>query len=85
MYQWLKDGEMIDGGTEPVLQLPSVTPEWEGHYQCRVTNTNGVALSSSATVTLEEFAPRLVEQPAATLSVPHLASGRINVVGMWPS
>ena len=75
---------MIDGGTDSYLTIPNVTMEWQGHYQCRVTNTEGVTVSDVVTVELAEFAPRILEQPPASLVVPFQGSARLAIVGAWP-
>ena len=37
-YQWFRDGEAVDGATDPTYHVDSVTHDHEGSYTCRVTD-----------------------------------------------
>jgi hypothetical protein len=51
-YQWQREGTDILGATNPVLELKYVQEANSGNYRCIVSNANGSATSSNATVTV---------------------------------
>lgn len=53
IYQWLKNGEVIDGATSVALVLPAVTALDAGIYQVRVSNAYGVVLSDEAALSVD--------------------------------
>jgi alpha-tubulin suppressor-like RCC1 family protein len=61
-YQWQFMGTNIPGATNQLLILPPVTDQNVGWYSVTVSNTYGVATSSSAQLTVTEF-PFLIQQP----------------------
>ncbi|MSU50153.1 MAG: hypothetical protein EXS37_13895 [Opitutus sp.] len=52
VYQWLKDGVVINGANDATLLLANVRPTDAGSYAVRVTNAAGVATSANAAVTV---------------------------------
>lgn len=62
-YQWLKDGEAIDGETLPVFSLQTVLLSDDGsEFQIKVSNLGGILTSESATLTV--LPPIVVEAPS---------------------
>jgi hypothetical protein len=51
-YQWRFDGGNLDGATNPVLVIPSVSFADAGTYQLVVFNSGGSTDSSNATLTV---------------------------------
>ena len=56
-YQWIKDGEELAGAANRTHVLANVQPTDAGAYQVRVFDSDGVALSSNAVVTLVPAVP----------------------------
>ena len=54
-YQWLKDGEPIEGATENRLTLIRLLPKDAGLYSVQVTNDQGQTVSQTAVLTVEEL------------------------------
>lgn len=54
-YQWLKDGEPIEGATENRLTLIRLLPKDAGLYSVQVTNDQGQTVSQSAALAVEEL------------------------------
>lgn len=54
-YQWLKDGEPIEGATENRLTLTRLLPQDAGLYSVQVTNDQGETISQAAALTVEEL------------------------------
>lgn len=52
-YQWLKDGQPIDGATGSTLTLPRLKPSDSGDYAVQVTNSEGSVTSAPATLQVE--------------------------------
>jgi hypothetical protein len=48
LYQWLKDGKVLEGQTSATLFIPSVQGADAGNYQVRVSNLAGSVTSSEA-------------------------------------
>ena len=56
-YQWMKDGEDITSvkypnctGTDTdTLTITPITPLYEGKYNCRISNQDGLSIESEAT------------------------------------
>jgi alpha-amylase len=48
-YQWLRDGELIEGASEATLSF-SLTPETRGHYRALVRNRAGTVVSRAVDV-----------------------------------
>lgn len=71
-YQWYKDGNPIDGATQPTFHLASAALADAGDYTVRVTNVAGSTTSDVATLTVTTGAvpPSIVTEPAgATILV----------------
>ncbi len=49
-YQWFKDGQIIDGETNSVLSIDSVSPDDEANYSVSVKNNSGKVTSHIATL-----------------------------------
>jgi hypothetical protein len=63
-FQWLKDGNPIDGANSGTLTLAQCTSDDAGEYGVLVSNGFGNATSGSATVTVRPpVAPRFTIQP----------------------
>ncbi len=56
-YQWLKDGQPIEGATGLTLDLGNATLALAGLYQLRVTNSLGIAESDTITVVVNPRPP----------------------------
>jgi hypothetical protein len=52
-YQWFKDGAAVEGQTSQTLFIPSITSANAGVYSVTVTDVNGSAQSSTATIALD--------------------------------
>src|SRR5262249_15187309 len=67
-YQWQKNGADISGANSSSYTTPPVATSDSGvSYRARVSNTNGTATSSAATLTVSEsaVAPAITTQPAS--------------------
>ena len=63
-YQWLKNGVIITGATQPLLSLPTPKVEDSGNYTVIVTDANGSVTSAVATLNvLTALPPSLLTQP----------------------
>ena len=49
MFRWSKDGNLLDDGTDGILNITDVTATDGGLYECVVNNTAG---NSSANITI---------------------------------
>lgn len=54
-YQWLKNGDPIEGGTSNRLTLTRLVPKDQGTYSVRVTNGQGETTSEGAVLEIEEL------------------------------
>jgi len=61
--QWLSNGVAIPGATEAILHIPAVGAANAGAYRLSASNALDVAQSQTATLTIMESAPVIVEQP----------------------
>jgi hypothetical protein len=79
-YQWMKNGILIPGATQPVYDTPAMqTPDSGALYSVVVTNSAGTA-SATATLTVGVATrPVIVSQPVGE-SVPFGQSVTLNVV-----
>jgi hypothetical protein len=80
-YQWLHDGNPVEGGTNSVLWLRNVQLADAGNYAVVVSNVAGSATSSNATLTVNSppvVAPTIVGQPRS-LTVPVGGRAQFNV------
>jgi alpha-tubulin suppressor-like RCC1 family protein len=69
-YQWLREGTAIDGATDPVYVTPALALADSGvKFAVVVSNADGTATSTPATVTVTPIAPSIESQPQAQ-SVP---------------
>jgi len=74
-YLWLKNGRPVIGASSRFLLLSNATAASAGHYQVRVSNSDGVALSE----------PVLVRVTSGLLSALPVAGGlQFNVSGLRP-
>lgn len=68
-YQWLKNGGAIEGATDAVLTLTSLTSADQANYSVRVTNPNGQIVSATAALTVlpapSEYASLALQRGAA--------------------
>ena len=55
-YQWMKDGETIEGADRENYTMPSVEKSHEGRYSCVVSNPVGSKQSQPATLTVDRKA-----------------------------
>jgi len=53
-YQWMKDGQAIQGATEPSLFIGEVTSESAGEYKVTVTNATASETSQTASLSVVE-------------------------------
>lgn len=92
LYQWSKDGVVINGATGPSLDLPNVPLEAAGNYTVTVTNAAGSVTSAPATLTVNALAvpPTIITGPvgltahlgdSATFTV--VASGSVPLSYIW--
>lgn len=51
-YQWFHNGNVVNGATQNVFQLPATAPGDAGLYAARVSNVHGTAMSAEAMLTL---------------------------------
>ncbi|MFA6289791.1 MAG: immunoglobulin domain-containing protein [Opitutaceae bacterium] len=51
-YQWLRNGEEIEGATTDTLTLTSVTAAADGDYAVRVSNAAGTVVSATSTLSV---------------------------------
>jgi len=52
-YQWLFNGQPVEGAVNDVFRIPEVRPEDAGQYQVRVSNAFGEVLSEPALLTVQ--------------------------------
>jgi hypothetical protein len=69
-YQWLKDGQPINGATAPVLGLANPTLDDNATYAVRLTNSVGQATSQTLTLQSAIGAPGLPLAEANATQVP---------------
>ncbi|GAB5559438.1 MAG: hypothetical protein SynsKO_10850 [Synoicihabitans sp.] len=69
-FQWRKDGAAIPGATAPTLTLPSASTGSAGNYSVVVTNSQGSAVSDSATLTIAAAAIVISSSPTSIDVVP---------------
>jgi sugar lactone lactonase YvrE len=82
-YQWLFNGQVIPGATASSLSLPAVSAASGGLYSVQVTNSLGVALSSSALLQII-LVEAWGDNTTAQLSVPNEAANVVAVAaGAW--
>jgi hypothetical protein len=68
-YQWLFNGDLLAGETEPVLVIASVQPAHAGNYSAIVFNDAGSAVSASARLIVNRR-PTITAQPTNLLVRP---------------
>lgn len=54
-YQWMKDGQAIDGANEAILSFPAVTLDDQGSYSVSVTNTQNTVTSVAVNLDVIEL------------------------------
>jgi formylglycine-generating enzyme required for sulfatase activity len=69
-YQWLKDGQPINGATAPVLEIAGADTDDNATYTVRITNSLGEATSQAITLQNAEGAPGPPLQEANATEVP---------------
>lgn len=81
-YQWRKDEVALPGATSSILTLLLVSEASEGSYDCVVTNNEGVAISTPATLTVNTVSDTTppTPNPATFASVTVVSSRQITVV-----
>gem|GEM_PF-859890 len=65
-FAWLKDGVTINGPNTRILAIQNIQPIQAGKYSVIITNTDGSAVSGSATVTVLPL-PVITEQPSTVV------------------
>ena len=65
-YRWLFNGQFLDGATEALLTLPTVTPTNAGAYQILVSNASGSVTSAPAILTVVGQPPSILAPPQST-------------------
>ncbi|MGE3312068.1 MAG: hypothetical protein AB7O66_19050 [Limisphaerales bacterium] len=60
-YQWRKDGQPLEGQTEPILMLEGLEPSNSGEYSVEVKNASGTVTSAGAVVSVQESIPGLFD------------------------
>jgi len=58
-YQWRRNGELVAGGNQPTLTIPSVGPPDQGSYTVEVRDQCGSVTSEAAQLSIVEDLPRL--------------------------
>jgi hypothetical protein len=88
-YQWRRDGQVIDGATQPSLQISSSNPLNSGSYDVTVSNTLSSATSLPAKVVVD-LSPKIVTPPAgqnlltgASLALKVAANGDGPLLYQW--
>jgi hypothetical protein len=84
-YQWMKDGVLIAGATQPAYNVEQVGEADAGHYSVRVTGSRGDVDSIRVPVTVgftvpEEGKPVFLAQPA-DIEVQEGKTARLEVIG----
>jgi len=69
-YQWKHDGVEIVGATNAVLALSNLTLADAGNYSVVISNTAGVIVSESSTLTIREERLRIVQPPRSLRAIP---------------
>ena len=77
-YEWLKDGVVLPGASQPALRFPSVQKEHSGLYQLVVTSALGTALSQGTYLRVSSPAVASVKTVSHATPDP----GRVTVVGL---
>ena len=62
-YAWFKDGALIPGQTNDVLEVAAATAGDTGRYQMRASNPAGVAFTREALIVAQAAGPAIVSQP----------------------
>lgn len=62
-YQWYFGGGAIGGATDSSYEISSADPSDSGNYRVEVTNPCATISSAQATLTVNDTAPSIVEQP----------------------
>ena len=64
-YQWMKDGEDIEGATSDTLTISTASANDDGDYTVTVTSQTGSTVSNVASLSIQNLpgAPAFVEQP----------------------
>ena len=84
-YQWLFNGTNLSGATSRILTLNSVADANAGSYSVFVTNSDGSATSSSATLTIID-PPFITGQPASrTNNAGTTATFTVTATGTTPT
>lgn len=65
-YQWLFNGNAINGATSPILTLNNLLPTAAGQYSVRITNVVRSVTSPAATLTVRPL-PVIAQQPASLI------------------
>jgi hypothetical protein len=58
-YQWLRNGQPIQGATERTYQIPAVSSQDEGDYSVEIRNDAGFIVSPPARLTVLQVIPNL--------------------------
>ena len=53
-YQWYKDGVLVEGATESILEFPNIQKKSQGSYYCIVTNSNGSTQTKSINLSVND-------------------------------
>ncbi len=84
VYQWMKDGIELPGGTEPEYSIPAVTAEDAGWYSCRVRDESTGVYDESPRALIEVFpADSLPTASVTGLFIAALISVALGAVLIW--
>jgi sugar lactone lactonase YvrE len=85
-YQWFKDGQKVDGGTNAVYRMSNIGADDQGVYRVSIVNEHWKTTNSiSIPVGVAELAPVILEQPANTAAGPSGAAVfRVKASGSRP-
>jgi hypothetical protein len=77
IYQWLRNGKLINGATGPSYDLAALVPGDSASYTCQLRNIAGSLLSAAAVVTVVDGDDKevpVILGSTATLTAPTLAT-----------
>lgn len=71
-YTWYFNGELLQSSNSPILEVLEVSPDDEGEYHCRITNSDGEETSDTVRLDLKpiptpDLGPDLTIRPEVTL------------------
>ncbi|NOS71275.1 MAG: hypothetical protein HOP33_15250 [Verrucomicrobia bacterium] len=81
LYQWNFNGTNIPGATNTYLSLLNVQPSDSGDYYMMVANTYGSTQTVSATLTVTDSPPYILQQPYVPLPGQRTATSTVAPIG----